>query len=133
MIGSIGLATQWLHAETIRILGLTLGHFLWEGSALALLLFVTVAFCRRAQTRYTLAVCTLAAMLVAPIFTFVILSRAPQIAVPGASTSGITHLTSGIPAMAIRILESTAPESSGSWPVWCACIWFGGVFLLSVR
>ena len=52
-------------------LGWALVHFLWQGAALALLLLVGLAVTRdaAAQTRYTLSLVTLAAMLVLPLAT----------------------------------------------------------------
>lgn len=135
MTNLTGWSMEWLRGDTMRILGLTLVHFLWEGLALALLLFVAVAFCRRAQTRYSLAVCTLAAMLAAPVLTFAILLRTPN------AGPSIVHATPGVQAVedtassADRVESSNGlePFSSATWPGWCACFWLGGVLLFSVR
>lgn len=135
MTAPTGWAAQWLHAETVYVLGLTLGHFLWEGLALALLLFTVIKFFRSAETRYSLAVCALAAMLISPIATFTILLRAPQSRGPAVAASKAVQATPPISTTANRLDESTAPTPywSATWPTWCTCIWFGGVLLLSMR
>jgi len=136
MTSSTGWAGQWLHAEMAYVLGLTLGHFLWEGLALALLLFGVIKFFRSAQTRYSLAVCTLAAMLVSPIVTFIILSRAPKGRGPEVAASVAGEVSAPTPAMPNRLDVSIAPPTpywSASWPAWCVGIWLGGVLVLSMR
>lgn len=134
MTGLIDWVMTWLEGGTARIVGLTLVHFLWEGLALALLLFAAVAFCRRTQTRYLLAVCTLAAMLIVPILTFAIL-RAPN---SGASNPQIAPGIQAAedPASSANGLQTSnrlEPFYSATWPGWCAGFWLGGVLLFSLR
>jgi beta-lactamase regulating signal transducer with metallopeptidase domain len=123
--------TQWLQGETVRVLGLTLVHFLWEGLGLALLLFTAMAFCRRAQVRYALGVCTLSAMLVTPFVTFAVLSRSPQPATTFSSTRSPVSLDSVTSAPSESF--SHAPVLPESFPAWCACAWLIGVFAFSLR
>ncbi|HEX4771034.1 MAG TPA: M56 family metallopeptidase [Bryobacteraceae bacterium] len=135
MTNSAGWAGQWIHAETVYALGLTLGHFLWEGAALALLLFSVVKFFRSAHARYSLAVATLAAMLVSPIVTFLILSQpsATKTLIPDVSL--IARAAEVVPAVVTRVEHSAdiTPSSEATWPAWFVCVWLGGVLLLSMR
>lgn len=126
---------QWLQGETVRALGLTLVHFLWEGLALALMLFAAMAFCRRAQARYVLGVCTLGAMLITPLITFEVLSRAAQApTVVDRSVSTLRASTSA-PSDAQAVSEPTSrlPVRPENLPAWCACAWLIGVFVFSLR
>ncbi len=66
--------TNWLSPSAMHSLGWTLLHFLWQGTAVAALAAVLMTLCRRASTRYTLAVGALALMLAAPVATFFFLS-----------------------------------------------------------
>src|SRR2546429_6791665 len=74
--------------ELLQALGWTLLHFVWQGAALAALFAVTNALCRRATTRYALAVIALALMMAAPLITLAGLMREKDPAVrdrgPGA-------------------------------------------------
>jgi beta-lactamase regulating signal transducer with metallopeptidase domain len=124
---------EWLHGETIYVLAFTLGHFLWEGLSLALLLLAVIRFFNRAQSRYALAVCTLTAMLLAPLCTFLILSRAPD---PGRASSGarlIETVTDALPGAVTRLANAASPSPFSNWPAWCAGLWFSGVLVLSLR
>src|SRR5215468_7833576 len=61
--------------ELLQAFGWTLLHFIWQGAALAALFAVANTVCRRATTRYALAVITLVLMLAAPVITFAGLMR----------------------------------------------------------
>ena len=64
-------------------LGWALVHFVWQGAALAVLLALGLAATRRAaaQTRYTLSLLTLVAMLIVPLATGIgLYNRRPSIA-----------------------------------------------------
>src|SRR6184192_2167766 len=79
--------------ELLQALGWTLLHFVWQGAALAALFAVTNALCRRATTRYALAVIALALMMAAPLITLAGLMRQKDPAVgygaPGASALAV--------------------------------------------
>ena len=64
-----------MNALTIQALGSALIHFLWEGTALAVLLYGAFSFTRNARVRYAAAVGTLALMAICPIATFVYLDN----------------------------------------------------------
>ena len=61
---------NWLSPTAMQSLGWALLHFLWQGTALAALAAAAMALCRRASSRYLLAVGVLALMLLAPLATF---------------------------------------------------------------
>jgi beta-lactamase regulating signal transducer with metallopeptidase domain len=60
----------WLSPTAMQSLGWALLHFLWQGTALSALAAAAMALCRRASSRYLLAVAALALMLLAPLATF---------------------------------------------------------------
>src|SRR5271170_3796775 len=66
--------TNWLSPSAMHSLGWTLLHFLWQGAAIAALAAVLMTLCRRASTRYVLAVGALVLMLAAPMGTFFFLT-----------------------------------------------------------
>src|SRR5215468_3339053 len=123
--------------ELLQALGWTLLHFVWQGAALAALFAVANALCRRASTRYALAVITLVLMVAAPVITLAGLMRQNDPAVRyGAPWASAT---------ALKLVEgvSVATGPSGPRPVtvarppagilWCVELWFLGVVLLSLR
>ena len=123
--------------ELLQALGWTLLHFVWQGAALAALFAVTNALCRRATTRYALAVTALALMMAAPLITLAGLMRQKDPAVgygaPGASALAVKPVEGvsvaagpGAPAP-----EAPAPQPAGI--LWCVEAWFLGVLLLSLR
>ena len=67
--------TQWIDHPIAQALASALLHFLWQGSALALLVLAWWRVGQSASSRYIAGVITLAAMLVAPIATVLYLSR----------------------------------------------------------
>jgi beta-lactamase regulating signal transducer with metallopeptidase domain/sporulation protein YlmC with PRC-barrel domain len=67
--------THWLSPAAMQSLGWALLHFLWQGTALAALAAAAMALCRRASTRYLVAVGALALMLLAPLATFFFYSQ----------------------------------------------------------
>ncbi len=64
-----GLA-GWLDAETMRLMGLALLHFLWQGVAIAAAAFMGMSLARRASAKYVVAVAMLALMVAAPAVTY---------------------------------------------------------------
>src|SRR5258708_5145052 len=61
---------NWLSPTAMQSLGWAVLHFLWQGTALAALAAAAMALCRRASSRYLLAVAALVLMLLAPLATF---------------------------------------------------------------
>jgi HEAT repeat protein/beta-lactamase regulating signal transducer with metallopeptidase domain len=135
-------------------LGWALVHFVWQGAALALLLAIGLAATRRAaaQTRYTLSLLTLGAMLIMPLATGLGLYRRPA---PMAAASP-SIAPSGSPAPSERPTPAPASVSAASQDVpgepfirtgslaglrglvtpllpWLVVAWVAGVVVLSVR
>src|SRR5215472_5808272 len=122
--------------ELLQALGWTLLHFVWQGAALAAIFAVVNAVCRRATTRYALAVITLVLMMAAPAVTFMALTRR--------TIPAVTFGAQGASAIAARPVQGvsvaarpSAPEgTSGNPPagmLWFVEAWFLGVVLLSLR
>ena len=135
-------------------LGWALVHFLWQGAALAILLGVALALIRptAARTRYTVAIVTLTAMLVAPVATTLRLyeptvsSSSPTslAAEPSASPSPSPALRGSDAGTKSLPLASASPPNSAARftllrdrlePVlpWLVVAWVLGVLILSVR
>ena len=131
---------EWMSADVLKPMALTLLHFLWQGAALAGLAAVALAACKRASTRYVIAVVVLAAMAVAPAATFVVLrGRTPEMS---ASAEERTTAAPGLPLhSAARAAADGGESPKGSAGMvlpaatlgWLVQIWFAGVLLFSVR
>jgi len=129
--------TEWMSADVLKAMALTLLHFLWQGAALAALAGVALAACKRASTRYVIAVAALAAMAVAPVATFVLV-RGSSAADEAAVDVGGSVLPTAQQALAhVDHRLPNPPSRSSLLPattlVWLVQIWFAGVLLFSVR
>jgi hypothetical protein len=82
----------WLNAETMRLIGIALLHFLWQGVAIAAAAFMVMTLVRRAAGKYVVAVGMLAVMLASPVITFLLLAQRERPRVT--SATGSTGLTS---------------------------------------
>jgi beta-lactamase regulating signal transducer with metallopeptidase domain len=94
-----------LSPNTMQSAGWALLHFLWQGTALAALAAAAMALCRRADSRYVVAVTALALMLVAPVATFYFFSQ-------GHSSVAETAKSSP-PAAAARPIARGSAAASG--------------------
>jgi len=127
--------TTWMSPETMKLIGMSLIHFLWQGAALAALASLALAIGRSATTRYWTGVATLALMVAAPLVTFVALRNAasgePQsiaaIAPWHAPTAKSDAVSTAQPAPTAPF---NLPPNSLAWLVET---WFLGVILFSVR
>src|SRR6266704_1479370 len=123
--------------ELLQALGWTLLHFVWQGAALAALFAVTNALCRRATTRYALAVITLALMMAAPLITLAGLMRQRDPAVrhgaPGASALAVKPVAGVSVAAGPGAATPATPARQPGGILWCVEAWFLGVVLLSLR
>jgi beta-lactamase regulating signal transducer with metallopeptidase domain len=129
------LPMEWLSPATLRLLALSLLHFLWQGAALAALAYVVIALCRSAAARYAVGVTTLGLMIAAPVGTFLVFRAQDQSAVTSATiplatdTYGRTSASVWAPAQnPVKRQESVTPYS-----LWLVELWFAGVVLLSLR
>jgi beta-lactamase regulating signal transducer with metallopeptidase domain len=113
-------------------LGWTLLHFLWQGTAVAALAAVLMTVCRRASTRYALAVGALALMLAAPVATFFVLTSSreassamssPVAETRGAVTGNVVRTSSGFSRLSPSL--DTLP--------WLVKAWLLGVAFFSLR
>ncbi len=84
----MNLLAHLLSPETMRIVALTLLHFLWQGAALAAVAYVSLSLLRSASTRYTFLVGLLVLMLAAPVATFLILNSQATATASTSSSSG---------------------------------------------
>src|SRR6266481_5218419 len=136
-------------------LGWALVHFLWQGTALAILLGIALTFTRpsAARTRYALGMLTLVAMLVLPIATAVRLyergasltaqdspiGRAPaapsRVQLPAPRVAAIPAASPAQTAAVASAPTLFAQMKDGLEPVvpWLVAAWVLGVLLLSVR
>jgi beta-lactamase regulating signal transducer with metallopeptidase domain len=122
---------------TVQALGLSLLHFLWQGTAVAAALAAADALVsRRSSTvRYALAVSALAVMAVLPLFTFARLMGMPGGEVAPAGTPSLLVALEPAGAFAVpgpegtsvlgRSLAATLPTLVAAWAL--------GVALLSAR
>jgi beta-lactamase regulating signal transducer with metallopeptidase domain len=126
--------------EAIRVLGWCLLHFVWQGGALALVLYALLSRLRSPQARYLSAVCTLAAMMLVPLLTFAILDQ---------PASFVSRLAGGEPGEIGNGLEAAqtiaaAPDArplppfvshavSIDWMSYAVVAWFAGVYMFTLR
>ena len=62
-----------LSPTAMRLMALTLLHFLWQGTAFAALAYAGMAFCRTAASRYAMGLTMLVMMAMAPAATYLTL------------------------------------------------------------
>lgn len=128
------LPMEWLSPATLRLLALSLLHFLWQGAALAALAYVVMALCRSAAARYAVGVTTLGLMIAAPVGTFLVFRAQDQSAAASATIrlaadSAGASASVWAPAKNPMKRQETVPPYS----LWLVELWFAGVVLLSLR
>lgn len=113
--------------NTIEQLGLTLLHFLWQGTLIGALYCLALLIGRpaSAQTRYNLAVGTLLALGLTPFLTFFYLGSAS--AIPGSAMAA-----EGVAVMQL-VISATSTEQATSLLAWTVAGWLAGVLVLSLR
>ena len=118
--------------ETIVALAWALVHFIWQGAAIALVAGFASAALRRARptTRYAVLCGALAAMLLVPLATFVVL-RLPSAATPSPASAVAGSFA---PVMAAAAGSSAALSAAEpNWFTWLVRIWLAGVVIFSLR
>jgi beta-lactamase regulating signal transducer with metallopeptidase domain len=124
--------TNWLSPSVMHSLGWALLHFVWQGTAVAAIAAVLMAFCRRASARYVLAVGALALMLAAPVATFFFLTpsgaAAPAKSFPGAKAQPAAN--GNIAVMSSEFSRFTPSRDALPWLVEA---WLLGVAFFSLR
>ena len=123
----------------VQRLGSTLLHFLWQG----LLLSGFYALARRSLTRsrpdarYLAACLTMAAMLAAPIATFLYLGPVSEPDPPPDATARFLHLPPQQPGTAIIPMAFVQGKETAAWSSlaspWIVAIWLSGTTLFCLR
>ncbi len=124
--------TNWLSPSVMHSLGWALLHFLWQGTGVAALAAVLLAFCRRASARYAVAVGALVIMLAAPVATFFSVARS-RAAMPESSYPFVTQSV----ASSSATIRHSSPMASFSPSLdalpWLVEAWLLGVAFFSLR
>jgi beta-lactamase regulating signal transducer with metallopeptidase domain len=136
---------SWLSADVMHALGWALIHSLWQGLGVAALAMLAMAFCRQPSVRYVIGVAALAAMLAAPVATFLVLIRpvGPVSALPAISNSvgpadrvmlAQARAYPGV-ASADRVIAAVAeaPSRLPNLLPWLVGAWACGVAVFSLR
>ncbi len=128
--------SEWLTPDVVRALGWTLVHFLWQGAAIAVLLYVMAAFIRSALARYNLALAALLLMAGTPFMTFLYLNRAPADALSSNALTNSGNIINSLHAITnttngLHGLQATAPPVD--WLTWFVGAWLVGVAVFGIR
>jgi len=123
----------------LHALGWTLLYSLWQGAAIAALLAFALAALRGVspQGRYAASCLALAAMMLAPVYTFARLATAaqpgsPHLLISAADGGQDSALRAGSAAGVTPLLDEVAHELDRSLG-WVIGIWFAGVAVLLCR
>jgi beta-lactamase regulating signal transducer with metallopeptidase domain len=131
------MRTLGISPELLQTLGWTLLHFIWQGAGLAALFALANTVCRRATTRYAVAVLMLALMMAAPVITFTALRQQTIPAVTFGARKASASAVNPVQGVSVTARPSApAPETPASQPagmLWFVEAWFLGVVLLSLR
>jgi beta-lactamase regulating signal transducer with metallopeptidase domain len=131
----------WVSPETMRLIGMSLLHFLWQGLAISAATFVAMSTVRRASAKYVVAVTMLAVMMAAPVLTFIVLTRqqeSTRATVNVVANAGDSPrdeiMAAATPAKQIFDLKFADTRNPSSiYLLWFVEVWFVGVVLLSLR
>ncbi|MBS1839243.1 MAG: M56 family metallopeptidase [Acidobacteria bacterium] len=124
--------------ETLRTLGWSLLHFVWQGFALVAIASITMALLRRASARYVVGVLTLVAMVASVAITFVLLlnSQSAMRATENAATPMIAFAQKAIFAQTVQPVLAGAPAaktfSAQTLPLLVE-FWLVGVLFFTLR
>jgi beta-lactamase regulating signal transducer with metallopeptidase domain len=121
--------SSWLTADSVQTVGWVLVHFLWQGAALASILYLTLIFCRTASSRYIAALGTLFLMMMCPCMTFLLLARQP---VSNSQEPVIQKAATAIQATISSHTQTLNPQPS-NWLTTLVLVWLAGVLLFSAR
>jgi len=130
------LLISWISETTLRLLALSLLHFLWQGAAVAALAYVVMMLCRSASTRYAVGVGAMALMLAAPVATFVVLQgqdAARGMVKADGTTMASTLTHSNGTTQVHKATAPRSPERDADYFSWLVELWFAGVVLLGLR
>jgi beta-lactamase regulating signal transducer with metallopeptidase domain len=130
----------WVNAESMRLIGMALLHFLWQGVAIVAAAFVGMTLVRRAAGKYVVAVAMLALMMASPVITFLVLAHRHNVPATTASVTGFMGaaqpefgaISSGT-AQFFSLGAADAGRGSSIYLLWFVEAWFFGVVVLSLR
>ncbi len=127
-----------LSPTTMRLMALTLLHFLWQGTAFAALAYAAMAFCRSAASRYAMGLAMLVMMAVTPGLTYLTLQgqeRDGTVAMNSVrAEAGPTTIVTANPAkFAAKATYAPVTDGVPGYFLWLVEIWFAGVMLLGLR
>lgn len=123
---------SWMSIATVRDLGWTLVHFLWQGLLPAALLQAVLPLCRSAVARHNWALATLAVMAFAPVATFLFIhQQGSDITPQGSNTATISGEFPYDRFAPHNVLVPTSVLTP--WIDWLVVLWLAGVVVLSAR
>lgn len=128
--------THLLSPVAMRLLALTLLHFLWQGAALAALAYAAMSLCRTSASRYVVGVALLTAMAAAPAVTLLSLQGdEPQLAAIEKVTQVTTQpsVISLAPAHSASASNVSVNQGASGYFLWLVELWFVGVMMFSLR
>jgi beta-lactamase regulating signal transducer with metallopeptidase domain len=125
---------QLLSPVVMRLLALTLLHFLWQGTALVVIAYVGMMMCRTAQTRYAVGLAMVVLMGVAPAMTYFTLHSVEQTGAISSPSMNIevNHAATHTIVTAKATTASHSPNVL-NYCFWMVQLWFAGVVIFSVR
>jgi bla regulator protein blaR1 len=115
--------------------GWTLIHFLWQGTALALMLYVFIGLTKRPALRYGAGVITLVAMTASPLITFFLLLARHRVE-NGPSKLQLALSSFGVVSgrgADIPLAKVTQSLSSIDWLTCFVWVWLAGVTVFALR
>jgi len=133
-------STLFLEQSWAQALAWTLLHFLWQGSAIGMAMFLLLRSTRLgASGRYVVGVAALVAMLAAPLVTLAVLARTPDSAPPVAMAAAAGVATGAPAAIETAVAPEVLPSGAAAdlaapllVPV-ILTVWLAGVVALTVR
>ena len=129
----MNLLAQLLSPETMRIVSLTLLHFLWQGAALAAAAYVSLSLLRSSAARYAFLVGVLVLMLAAPVATLLVLNSQAAIAVSPSSVNSALASETSAGAVATKQQSEASSRTAPDYFFLLVELWFAGVVLFSLR
>jgi beta-lactamase regulating signal transducer with metallopeptidase domain len=135
------MMTEFFALPIIQTLGLSLLHFLWQGSIVGILLFVVLCVFRKPQQRYLASCLALLTLAFLPVMTFVNLYEAPKQTVTASQTDNTVRdielpqpetLQPSTPAAQPQPTQQVLNQSRLTlYLPWLVLVWFVGALILS--
>ncbi len=130
---------QLFSPEVMRLIALTLLHFLWQGTCLAAIAYFGMLLPRSAQARYLAGLAIVVLMATAPLITYFTLRSvgAPATTAPFASIKiEITEPAAKTAIAAKSLGPGSRPQTNQdvlNYCFWLVELWFAGVIVFGVR